>query len=261
MAEKQFSKLFTFFSLYIAQSVPMSLFSTLLPVLMRQDNFSLTAIGMLQFIKLPWIVKFLWAPLVDRKTSGLNTYKSWIFSSEIVYAFLILMLAFLDLKADFWLVLTLIILSFIASGTQDIATDAMTALSFNRKERSRGNSMQSMGNFTGSLLGGGLLLILYKYIGWTAMLLGLSVFVLLMLVPLFYYRDANFVSRAGRVPIGMKDLLLFFRQRRIVPQLTFLILFNSGLIGILSMLKPWLVDLHYPMAHIGVAEVITNDLK
>jgi hypothetical protein len=45
------------------------------------------------------------------------------------------MLAFLDLKADFWLVLTLIILSFIASGTQDIATDAMTALSFNRKER------------------------------------------------------------------------------------------------------------------------------
>ena len=129
MAEKQFSKLFTFFSLYIAQSVPMSLFSTLLPVLMRQDNFSLTAIGMLQFIKLPWIVKFLWAPLVDRKTSGLNTYKSWIFSSEIVYAFLILMLASLDLKADFWLVLTLIILSFIASGTQDIATDAMTALS------------------------------------------------------------------------------------------------------------------------------------
>ena len=252
MAEKQFSKLFTFFSLYIAQSVPMSLFSTLLPVLMRQDNFSLTAIGMLQFIKLPWIVKFLWAPLVDRKTSGLNTYKNWIFSSEIVYAFLILMLAFLDLKADFWLVLTLIILSFIASGTQDIATDAMTALSFNRKERSRGNSMQSMGNFTGSLLGGGLLLILYKYIGWTAMLLGLSVFVLLMLVPLFYYKDANFVSRAGRVPIGMKDLLLFFRQRRIVPQLTFLILFNSGLIGILSMLKPWLVDLHYPMAHIGV---------
>ena len=87
--------------------------------------------------------------------------------------------------------------------------------------------MQSMGNFTGSLLGGGLLLILYKYIGWTAMLLGLSVFVLFMLVPLFYYRDANFVSRAGRVPIGMKDLLLFFRQRRIVPQLTFLILFNS----------------------------------
>lgn len=245
-------KLLTFFSLYIAQSVPMSLFSTLLPVLMRQDNFSLTSIGMLQFIKLPWIIKFLWAPLVDRKTSDLKAYKKWIFCSEAVYAFLILVIALLNLKANFLLVLVLIVLSFVASGTQDIATDSLTTLSFNKKERSRGNSMQSMGSFAGSLLGGGLLLILYKYIGWTSMLLGLSVFLLIMLTPLYYYKDKNFTSRPGRTPIGMKDLILFFRQRRIGSQLTFLILFNSGLIGALTMLKPWLVDLHYPMAHIGM---------
>ncbi|WP_321332149.1 MFS transporter [uncultured Bacteroides sp.] len=260
MADKQFGKLSTFFSLYIAQSVPMSLFSTLLPVLMRQDNFSLTAIGMLQLIKLPWIVKFLWAPLVDRKTSGLGSYKRWIFSSEAVYAFLILMLAFLDLKADFKLVLLLIILSFIASATQDIATDGMTTLSFKKKERSRGNSMQSMGNFAGSLVGGGLLLILYKYTGWTVMLLGLSAFVLVMVLPLAFYHDHTFVSRAGRVPIGMKDLFLFFRQRRIGSQLTFLLLFNSGLIGTLAMMKPWLVDLGYPIANIGLMFSIFGSL-
>jgi Arabinose efflux permease len=251
MPDKRFNKLFTFFSLYIAQSVPMSLFSTLLPVLMRQDNFSLTSIGLLQLIKLPWIIKFLWAPIVDGKTSGLKTYKHWIFYSEFVYAFLILLIAFLDLKTNFILILALIVLSFVASGTQDIATDALTTLSFSRKDRSRGNSMQSMGSFTGSLVGGGLLLILYKYTGWTFMLLGLSLFVILMLLPLYRYKDENFVSRAGRTPISMKDLVLFFRQRRIIPQLTFLVLFNAGLIGILAMLKPWLVDLNYPTAHIG----------
>ena len=162
MADKQANKLFTFLSLYIAQSVPMSLFSTLLPVLMRQENFSLTAIGMLQLIKLPWILKFLWAPVVDRKTSDLATYKRWIFSSEIVYAVLIFMLAFLDLKANFPVVLCLIIVSFIASGTQDIATDALTTLSFPKKDRGRANSMQSMGSFIGSLVGGGVLLVDYK---------------------------------------------------------------------------------------------------
>lgn len=231
-------KLLTFFSLYIAQSVPMSLFSTLLPVLMREDNFSLTSIGLLQCIKLPWIIKFLWAPLVDRNTSNLKTYKKWIFCSEAVYAFLILAIALLNLKTDFLLILVLIVLSFVASGTQDIATDALTTLSFNRKERSRGNSMQSMGSFAGSLVGGGLLLVLYKYIGWTSTLLGLSVFVLIMLIPLYQYKDKSFTSHSGRVPIGMKDLLSFFRQRRIGSQLTFLILFNSGLIGTLAMLKP-----------------------
>lgn len=251
MADKQANKLFTFLSLYIAQSVPMSLFSTLLPVLMRQENFSLTAIGMLQLIKLPWILKFLWAPVVDRKTSDLATYKRWIFSSEIVYAVLIFMLAFLDLKANFPVVLCLIIVSFIASGTQDIATDALTTLSFPKKDRGRANSMQSMGSFIGSLVGGGLLLVHYKLMGWTGLLLGLSAFVLLMLIPLFLYRDHTFISRAGRIPISMKDLYLFFRQRRIGSHLTFLFLFNSGLIGTLTMLKPWMVDLGYPIADIG----------
>ena len=60
-------KLLTFFCLYIAQTIPMSFFSTVIPVMMRQENFSLSTIGLLQLIKLPWILKFLWSPLVDRR--------------------------------------------------------------------------------------------------------------------------------------------------------------------------------------------------
>lgn len=43
----------TFFCLYIAQTIPMSFFSTVIPVMMRQEDFSLSAIGLLQLIKLP----------------------------------------------------------------------------------------------------------------------------------------------------------------------------------------------------------------
>lgn len=49
----------TFFCLYIAQNIPMSFFSTVIPVMMRQEEFSLSSIGMLQLMKLPWILKFL----------------------------------------------------------------------------------------------------------------------------------------------------------------------------------------------------------
>jgi predicted MFS family arabinose efflux permease len=251
MSSKQTNKLLTFFSLYIAQSVPMSLFSTLLPVLMRQDNFSLSTIGLLQLIKLPWILKVFWAPIVDKKTSDLGTYKRWIFSSEMVYAVLILLVAFLDLKTNFITIFILIILSFIASATQDIATDALTALSFNRKEKGMGNSMQSMGSFAGAMVGGGLLLLHYKLIGWTALLISVSLFVILALIPLITYKDLNFTPRKGRTPIGMKDLFLFFRQKGIGRQLIFLILFYSGVIGILAMVKPYMVDLGYKTGEIG----------
>jgi len=251
MSSKQTNKLLTFFSLYIAQSVPMSLFSTLLPVLMRQDNFSLSTIGLLQLIKLPWILKVFWAPIVDKKTSDLGTYKKWIFSSEMVYAILILLVAFLDLKTNFITIFILIILSFMASATQDIATDALTALSFSRKEKSLGNSMQSMGSFGGALVGGGLLLLHYKLIGWTVLLISVSIFVMLALVPLMSYKDRRFTPKKGSTPICMKDLLLFFSQKGAGRQLIFLILCYSGLIGILAMVKPYMVDLGYKTGDIG----------
>lgn len=251
MSSKQTNKLLTFFSLYIAQSVPMSLFSTLLPVLMRQDNFSLSTIGLLQLIKLPWILKVFWAPVVDKKTFDLGTYKRWIFSSEMVYAILILLVAFLDLKTNFITIFILIILSFMASATQDIATDALTALSFSRKEKSLGNSMQSMGSFGGALVGGGLLLLHYKLIGWTVLLISVSIFVMLALVPLMSYKDRKFTPKKGSTPICMKDLLLFFSQKGAGRQLIFLILCYSGLIGILAMVKPYMVDLGYKTGDIG----------
>ena len=148
----------TFFCLYIAQTIPMSFFSTVIPVMMRQENFSLSAIGLLQLIKLPWILKFLWSPMVDRHARTTGDYKRWIFSSELIYAVLIFAVAFLDFKTDFYTIIALIIVSFVASATQDIATDALAVLSFSRKDKSLVNSMQSMGSFGGSMIGGGVLL-------------------------------------------------------------------------------------------------------
>lgn len=160
----------TFFCLYIAQTIPMSFFSTVIPVMMRQEDFSLSAIGLLQLIKLPWILKFLWSPMVDRHAVTTGDYKRWIFSSELIYAGLIFAVAFLDFHTDFYTIVALIIISFVASATQDIATDALAVLAFSRKDKSLANSMQSMGSFGGSMIGGGVLLLLFKQIGWNGLL-------------------------------------------------------------------------------------------
>lgn len=45
----------------------MAFFSTVLPVIMRQEHYSLTDIALLQLIKLPWILKLFWAPMVDNR--------------------------------------------------------------------------------------------------------------------------------------------------------------------------------------------------
>lgn len=205
--EKTFN-LATFFCLYIAQTIPMSFFSTVIPVMMRQENFTLSAIGLLQLIKLPWIVKFLWSPIVDRHTATTGDYKRWIFSSELIYAILIFSVAMLDFKADFYTILTLIIISFVASATQDIATDALAVLSFSRKDKSMVNSMQSMGSFGGSMVGSGVLLLLFHQIGWNSLLPCLAVFVLVMLLPLFFNKGIQITPKLPQQRAKKADVLI-----------------------------------------------------
>lgn len=242
----------TFFCLYIAQTIPMSFFSTVIPVMMRQENFSLSAIGLLQLIKLPWILKFLWSPLIDRHSTTTGDYKRWIFSSELIYAALIFAVAFLDFHTDFYTIVALIIISFVASATQDIATDALAVLSFSRQDKSLANSMQSMGSFGGSMIGGGLLLLLFKQVGWNSLLPCLALFVIIALLPLFFNKGIKIQPKDTHERAKKADVFYFFTQKKIWKQIGFLFLYYSGLIGTLAMLKPYLVDLGYSMKEIGV---------
>ena len=249
--------LLTFFSLYVAQKIPMAFFSTVIPVIMRQQNFSLEVIGMLQFLKLPWILKFLWSPAVDRSCAKISDYKRWIFSSEIIYAVIIFSIAFLDLEVTPVLIIGLIIAAFIASATQDIATDALAVISFSNKDKSLVNSMQSMGGFAGTMIGSGGLLLIYSKMGWGNLLPYLALFVLIAVVPLIFFRGDESSRQQLEAKKEMKkpslnDLIGFFKQKGIWKQIIFLFLYYAGIIGTLSMFKPMLVDLGYNMKEIGV---------
>ncbi len=243
----------TLLSLYLAQSIPMSFFSTVVPVIMRQEQYSLESIGLLQLIKLPWILKFLWAPFIDNSAKNRRGYRKIILISEFIYAFLIISIGFLDLKTDFSSIIILVIISFIASGTQDIATDAFAILSLKKSERSFGNSMQSAGSFLGTLVGSGVLLIIYHHFGWQMLLTCLALFVLVAVLPLFSFSKKELQVRENKITkrASLEDVGSFFRQKGIYRQVITLAIYYSGIIGVLAMVKPFLVDLGFRTDQIG----------
>jgi MFS family permease len=253
-------KQLTLLCLYIAQSIPMSFFSSTVPVILREGDFSLESIGLLQFIKLPWILKLFWAPFVDRKTSVLNDYKRWIIGSELFYAVVISIIALLHLETDFLLIATLMIVAITASATQDIATDALSIRIMEKGRLSLGAGMQSTGGFIGSLVGGGLLLIIYQQFGWSKLLLGLAGFVLIALIPLIFYKhklksadpeNSETVLKNVKKGISFSILTSFFGQNKIRSHILYLSLYYSGIAAILAMLRPYLVDLGYTKESIG----------
>lgn len=260
MSEKNWHKFPLLFSLYIAQSIPMSFFSTVVPVIMRQENYSLSAIGLLQLVKLPWIFKFLWAPIVDNNARTTKELKRWIFISELFYALVIFSIAFLNLQTDFKLIIYLVILAFIVSGTQDIAVDIYAILSLKPGERSLGNSMQSGGSFVGSFFGTGVLLVAYHYFGWSKVLFLLALFVVLAVVPLYFSGREVAVENKTKERVSTKDIISFFKQKGQWKQILVLIFYYSGIIGIMTMLKPYLVDLGYNVKEIAFMSGIFGTL-
>jgi len=251
MKERTWTKFPVLFSLYIAQSIPMSFFSTVIPVIMRQEKYSLESIGLLQLVKLPWIFKFLWAPLIDNQARSTKRIKSMIILSEIFYAIVILSIGLFDLQTDFKLIVVMMIVAFIASATQDIAVDIFAILQLKPSERSLGNSMQSAGSFVGSLFGTGVLLIAYHYFGWTNLLVLLALFVLFAVLPLLLYRKPVAFDGEPKLRVTFADIYRFFSEKGKHKRVLILIFYYSGIIGILTMLKPFLVDHGYNVKEIG----------
>lgn len=251
MSTKQWQKFPTLFSLYIAQSVPMSFFSTVVPVIMRQEHYSLESIGLLQLIKLPWIFKFLWAPIVDNNAATGKQLRRWIVLSEIFYAVIIVAVGFLNLQTDFKLIITLIVMAFIASGTQDIATDVFAIRVLKGNEKCTGNGIQSAGSFIGSLFGTGVLLLAYYYFGWQALLWLLAAFVIIAVVPVCLYKPDIDIDKQNKRKVNIADIFGFFCNVKTLKRIPLLLLYYSGIIGILTMLKPYLVDLGYNVKQIG----------
>jgi len=250
--ENNWTKFPVLFSLYIAQSIPMSFFSTVIPVIMRQENYSLESIGLLQLVKLPWIFKFLWAPLIDNVSRSARRNRNTVIFSELFYAAVIISIAFLDLQTDFKLIVAIMVVAFIASATQDIAVDIFAIRILKPAERSIGNSMQSAGSFTGTLFGTGVLLIAYHYFGWTNLLFLLALFVVFAVVPMLVYRNPEPVAADPKARITLAEIYRFFAEKGKHKRVLILVFYYSGIIGILTMLKPFLVDHGYNVKQIGM---------
>lgn len=114
---------------------------------MREGQYSLATIGLLNLVRVPWTIKFLWSPFVDRHCVTVRDYKRTIIATELIYAVALLATGLINVRSEIMLVVILAFISMLASATQDIATDALAILSFKKHDHSMLNSMQSMGAF------------------------------------------------------------------------------------------------------------------
>ncbi|MBO9329084.1 RhtX/FptX family siderophore transporter [Achromobacter xylosoxidans] len=172
-------------ALYFSQGIPLGVAMEALPTLLRRDGADLGALAWLPLVGLPWVLKFLWAPAVDNRWSGaLGRRRSWIVPMQAVVLACLAGVALLGVSsASAAWVVALMAAASLASATQDIATDGLTAERFEGQALARANAAQVGGTMMGFFFGGPGCLILAGHIGQAgalAVLAGAAAFSLIL---------------------------------------------------------------------------------
>lgn len=155
-------------ALYVAQSVIGGMTWTGLPALMRTAGVSLDQIGMVSLIALPWVLKFLWSPLVERyrlPASGRNRSGTIICVGGLVSVASLLAVGLMDPARALPIFVLLTLVAF-AAATVDIACDGFAVQSLAQHQHGLANAAQVGGAYLGSAIGGGLFLALADLWGW-----------------------------------------------------------------------------------------------
>lgn len=200
--------------LYISQGLPLGLAMDTLPSILKAQGASLQSLIFLPLVGLPWILKFLWAPVVDNHSiASFGRRRSWLVPMQcsILLIFIIIWLLGIEQKTTL-IVIILALMASIASATQDIATDGLAAELFFGKDLVRANIIQVGGTMVGFFLGGAGVMILVGNFGLNiGLLLPMSV-VMLSLILLLTWKEKTAITKKTELshlyaPASLKNFL------------------------------------------------------
>lgn len=236
-------------SLYFSQGLPFGFFTQALPVLLRREGFSLGAIGLSSLLALPWALKFLWAPAVDRCWSPrLGRRKTWLVPLQLGAVTILVALAALPAVVPMAVLMTAVLLLNLVAATQDIATDGLAVDVLSRGERGFANGLQVAGYRVGMIVGGGALLVVYDRLGSSLTFLAMAALTALATLPILVAREplppSSEHSAERRAPH-------FLRRAGAWRLILLLVVYKAGDAFATGMLRPFLADAGLTLAQLG----------
>ncbi len=237
--------------LYFAQGLPYGFFTQALPVIMRDRGASLPQIGLASLLVLPWALKFLWAPLVDRfGWSRIGIKKTWLLGLQFLGIVLFITLGTIEETDSYAYLIWGFFFANLIAATQDIASDGLAVTMLTPEERGLGNGLQVAGYRLGMFFGGGFLLIYFSYLHWRGAFLFIGISIFLTTLPVLFYGEPPAPPVEDR--LGPKKLLgRFLKRNGVFPWLAVIGFYKFGDAMTTPMLRPFFRDRGLELEEIG----------
>ncbi len=253
-------------SLYFAQGVPYVLVNSLSTAMYKSLGMSNEFIGITSFLTLPWSLKFLWSPLLDKS----GTKRAWLllFQGLLALAFVVVAGGLLTPAV---IPITLIVfgLSAFLSASHDITMDGYYMYTLSPDRQALFTGIRSTFYRIATILAGGILVTVAgvigvrmgsMHIGWS---IAFSIAAIVFGILWVYHRSILPVSAFDRpatqagtgVEAYREAFRTYFLQPKIGIVIAFILLYRFGEGMLVKMVQPFLLD---PIAKGGMGFTVTE---
>jgi PAT family beta-lactamase induction signal transducer AmpG len=239
-------------TLYFAQGLPYALVVTVSVIMYKRLGFSNSDLGLYtSLLYLPWVIKPLWSPFVDLK----STKRNWFLGMQLLASIALLAIGltlpttifFITSLACFWMVA-------FASATNDIATDGYYMIGLTEDKQSFFVGMRSVFYKLASVTGQGLLVVLAGFLenkygdntkAWSYTMLCAGSLMLLMTLSNFFVtpKFENSAAISLEKPKSFLEVFVsFFKKPGMGIAILFILFFRLGESQLVKMAAPFLLD-------------------
>jgi PAT family beta-lactamase induction signal transducer AmpG len=234
--------------------VPLLLTLSVLQAWMKETGVDLTTIGLFSLVGLPYTLKFLWAPILDRFSLPLfGRRRGWMLLFQIFLMLAIAGLGMSNPANNPWLVAGAAFLVTFFSASQDIVVDAYRREDLSDNELGLGSSLYVNGYRVGMLLAGSGGLILADHFSFRQVYLMMAASLLIGIVTTLLCREPEV---AEGTPTTFREAVIqpfveYFTRDGALLILLFIVLYKIGDQMATTMTTPFYLDIGFTKTQIG----------
>jgi len=243
------------FLMGFSSGLPLLLTSTILQAWMKKENIDLSLIGLTALFGLPYSMKFLWAPVMDRFTLPfLGRRRGWLLIAQIFVMLSIAGLGLTGPKNDPWLLIVTAFMVTFFSASQDIVIDAYRREDLSDEELGFGSSLYVNGYLIASRLlvaGGGF--IVADHLSFPYVYLIMSAFMIPGIITTLLAREP--VITVG-MPKTLREAILdplveYFNRNEALWILAFILMYKMGDTMASAITTPFYIEMGFSLTEIG----------
>lgn len=222
---------------------------------LKDSGATNTTIGILSYVALPYLFKFVWAPVIDRyPLPVLGRRRGWILATQLAIAACIGLFALQNPGISLLPVAMCAVAIVFFSATQDIAFDAYRTDVAKPAERGLAAAANNLGYRTAAWLAAAFALVVADFFGWRLAFLILAAVMALFAIatwraPEPEYRVAPPSSLQESIVVPLRELLA---NPGSLALISLVVLFKVGDAFALRLFTPFMMDVGFSKAEIAL---------